>query len=245
MSAEEAENDTRGGDASGFMKYPKAGDNTVRVVDEPDKWVYYWEHYNPSGFPFPCTNDRDTCNGCISDDEKMKKASKKVAMNCWDGNYTNVWKFPNQAVAEKLKARYERYGTITDRDYLIRQYKGSNGFVDYEVEGLDKAPLTKEQVAEFEQHRQDPEPMLKQAWEDAWGDSPRVQEAKSQVAVKKVASRPGPVIQKAEPQAYNEAELRTMDPWDLVAICNKEGLGDIPPNTDTSDEIVDWMLTKS
>lgn len=254
LSAKEAEAQPPRGAGGAFMKYPKAGDNTVRILDEPDKWIYYWEHFNPNGFSFPCTNERDTCKGCTSDDPKMQKASQKVAFNAYDGQYTNVWKVPKLSVADKLKSRYERYGTITDRDYLIRQIKTSNS-TDYDVEGLDKEPLTKDMVTEFEQHRADPETMLAQAYEEAWGDSPRVQQAKSEPrkAVAPPAKANGdvraPFIVQAAPEpeqkTYNEAELRTMEPWDLATICHDEGLGDIPSGTDTSDEIVDWMLKQS
>ena len=42
------------------MKYLKDGDQTLRILQEPDAWKYYWEHFNPSGFPFPCSGERTT-----------------------------------------------------------------------------------------------------------------------------------------------------------------------------------------
>ena len=240
QSAEEAAKDTRGSGGGAFMKYPRQGDNVVRILDEPSDWVYYWEHFNPDGFAFPCTNDRDTCPGCTSDIEKMKNASRKVAFNAYDGTYVNVWKVPNQSVAEKLKARFERYGTITDRDYLIRQVKTANR-TDYDVEGLDKNPHSKDAWEELQSKIVDPEDLLAQAYEDAWGDSAKVREAKVQP---KTTSRFVKSEPKAEPKTYQEAELRTKEPWDLAQIAKEEGLGDIPPGTDTSDEIVDWMLSQ-
>jgi hypothetical protein len=247
MSPEEAASEpARGGGGGGFIKYCKEGKNVLRILDEPDKWIYFWEHYNPTGFSFPCTRDRDTCPGCTSDVEKMKKASYKVAMNCFDGQYTNVWKFPNQAVGEKLKARYERIGTIRDRDYMITQIKSAGG-TDYDVEGLEKEPLTESQVEEFQQYMSDPEQLLAEAYEQSWGDSALTREVKTE---KPKGDKPTAraKIKKEEPveeKVYTESELRAMDPWVLADLCKNEGYGDIPVGTESPDQIVDWMLAQS
>jgi len=72
-TADEAEKDSRStGTTGNFMKYLKDGEQTIRILQEPEEWKYYWEHYNPSGYPFPCTNEAD-CPGCNSDLEEMKK----------------------------------------------------------------------------------------------------------------------------------------------------------------------------
>jgi hypothetical protein len=252
-SAEEAaqEPSRGGGDGQSFMKYLKAGDNFIHVVDEPDKWVYYWEHYNPGGYPFPCTNDRDTCNGCISDDEKMSKASRKIAFNAYDGEYTNVWKVP-KTVADKLKMRYERNGTVTDRPFIVTQFKKDNGFYDYDVEGQDKASLPKE----VNDYTNDPEILLAQAWDEAWGDSTKVKQTsakakqaskeedlQSQINQSKAKLSIARDEPKEEPKKVTEADLRKMEPWDLVALCEKEGYGEVPSeHAKDTDSIVDWML---
>lgn len=257
MSEEEAEAQPSRGGSGSFMKYPKAGDNVVRILDEPDKWVYYWEHFNPGGFSFPCTNERDTCPGCTSDNEKMKKASHKVAMNCFDGQYTNVWKFPKKSVADKLKSRWERIGTITDRDYLITQIKSPNS-VDYDVEGQDKEPIN---LADYEEYLTDPEILLAQAYEDSWGDDAKVREAKVNVDKgspektqrPKIERTPAPEPEepawahreeKQEEKVVTEEELRKMDADTLADLCIAEGFGKVPKDCKTPGDIVDWMLSQ-
>lgn len=247
-NAEEAKAEpSRGGGSVSFMKYCQEGDNQVRILDEQDKWVYYWEHYNPGGYPFPCTNDQDTCPGCTSDVEKMKKASRKIAFNCFDGEYTNVWKVP-KTVADKLEARAERIGTIKDRDYILRQIvtkTGKKTTYDYDIEGLDKEPFAFDEV---EPYMRDPEDLLAEAYEEAWGDDAKVRETKVRAQdsdettkvrakIKRAESKP-----KDEPVVYSEEDLRKMDVWELASLCKREGLGAIPKNTETSDDIVDWML---
>lgn len=243
---------SRGGGGSDFMKYCKEGDNTLRILDEPDKWVYYWEHYNPGGYPFPCTNDRESCPGCTSDVEKMQRASRKIAFNAFDGQYTNVWKVP-KTVADKLKARWERIGTIRDRDYIIRQLKekvGNKTNYDYDVEGLDKVTFDFDEVEEY---MRDPETLLAQAYEDAWGDDAKVRETRAQAKDSEESSRVRAKIQRSpkeekkeepkEEKVYSEADLRSMDVWDLASLCKREGIGEIPKNMETSDQIVDWMIS--
>ena len=254
-SAEEAEQEpTRGGGAGGFMKYMKDGDNYLHIVDEPDKWLYYWEHYNPGGYPFPCTNERDTCPGCTSDNEKMKKASRRIALNAFDGEYTNVWKIP-KTVADKLKNRSERLGTITDRPYTITRLKdgtGEKARYDYDVEGGDKQPLPDE----VNDHVRNPEELLAQAYDEAWGtsdktsdSSPIVKANKNAVQQQMSADAPArPKIVRAEPKeekVVTEEELRKMEPWDLFKLCEDEGFGPPPKeNSETTNSIVDWMLAQ-
>lgn len=244
-NAEEAKAEPPRGGSVSFMKYCKEGDNLVRILDEPDKWIWYWEHFNPGGYPFPCTNDRDTCPGCTSDVEKMRKASRKIAFNAHDGEYTNVWKVP-KTVADKLEARAERIGTIRDRDYILRQIvtkTGKNTTYDYDVDGQEKEPFDFAAVEEF---MRDPEELLAEAYEEAWGDDAKVRETKVRAKDTEETTKVKAKIQRSQPKVedkiYSEEELRKMDVWDLAALCKNEGLGAIPKNMETSDDIVDWML---
>jgi hypothetical protein len=254
-SAEEAETEpSRGSGGSEYMKYLKDGDNEFRVLDEPEQWVYYWEHYNPEGFSFPCTNDQDTCPGCTSDSEKMAKVSRRVAFNAYDGQYTNVWKVP-KTVADKLKNRFARLGTITDRTYIVTRLKTGSGATaryDFDMEGKSPEPLDEAIWKEF---WRDPEELLANAFQEAWGsvDQPQAQERKapeggSELSLKErlAAERAKQEAEaKAEPEkVVSEAELRQMSGPTLVELCEKEGYGTPPQSLISSDEIVDWMLTQ-
>lgn len=177
---EAAAEPTTSGGGGGFMKYMKKGDNQVWILDEPKDWVYYWEHFNPSGFPFPCTNDRTSCPGCTSEVEKMKKPSRKIAFNAYDGQYTNVYKVP-KTVADKLETRYERRQTITDRPYTITQLVtqvGNKTNYDYDIEAGSPDDMEID-LSETEQYKRDPEELLAQAYEDAWGDDAKVRNTKA------------------------------------------------------------------
>ena len=238
-TAEEAENDTRGSGGSGnFMKYLKDGDQTIRILEETDQWRYYWEHFNPNGFPFPC-NEQDDCPGCTSDLEKMVKVQRRVAVNCWDGQYHNVWKLP-KTVADKLKARAERLGTITDRDYTITRLKtgnGENARWDYDIEGGSKEPTDAVYDGMI-----DPYELLTQAWEDAWGTSAKAQPAAQTSARGAAVQRQlAAGTEEAEPE-ITEMELRSMKIADLKAFIAKNDLGELPASRKSVDRIVDWIL---
>jgi hypothetical protein len=228
----------RGGGGGDYMRYLRAGDNWLHIVDEPDKWVWYWEHYNPGGYPFPCTNDMSSCPGCLSDNEKMAKASRKIAFNALSkddkGNtYLNVWKVP-KSVADTLEIRFDRQGTITNRPYLITQFKKDNGFYDYDVEGQDKEDLEYD-----EKYLRDPDDMLTEAYEEAWGTSSKAGGAPAKE--KDVKSKIAREQKKQEPQdEISESDLRKMEFFELVDFCNKNGFKD--PQGDSVDEIVNWML---
>lgn len=262
-SGDEIKNESRGGDGSGdWMRYPSSKEATqIRILDEPDKWKWFWEHFNPNGYPFPCTGDRDTCPGCTSDDEKMSRASKRAAFNAFDGQYTNVWKVA-KTIAEKLEMRSDRIGTITDRDYLITPYKGDNGFINYDVEGLDKGALDED----HEQYKRDPEELLVIAYEQSWGpvDEDPVQQPKPDNKAEKKPEKKAEVKTQDKPRRtmksvakkvaekpkfeydpehdYTDEELRKMEPWDVLVVAEKEGFPEVPKSLLTSNEIVDWMV---
>jgi hypothetical protein len=167
-SGEEAKAESRGGDsASDWMRYPSSKEATqLRILDEPKDWKWFWEHYPPQGegYPYPCTGDRDNCPGCNAVSDKERKASRKIAFNAHDGQYTNIWKV-GKSIADKLEMRFDRLKTIRDRDYLITPFKADNGFTNYDVEGLDKEPIN----FEYEEYLRDPEELLKVAYEQSWG----------------------------------------------------------------------------
>lgn len=241
-SYEDAKNEGGTEGSSQFIRYFKKPTTTFRVIQNPEDWVSYWEHFNPSGHPFPCTGDRKTCPGCTSGNEKMSKASKRIAINVVENGYVNVYKFP-KTLAEKLENRAQRIGTVTDRDYTIFKIQSQNPDgstkTDYDIEGGDKISVD---LSQFE--TLDVEKMLAAAYNESWGDSAKVEtklkaddEAK-QSQVKKLVEKPAP---KAQDVTYSEDELRAMGLTDLLAVCDKEGVTP-PQNLVTTGEVVDWLL---
>jgi hypothetical protein len=238
----------RGGGGGDFIKYLKEGNTTFRILQEQEEWKYYWEHFSPEGYSFPCPRDVDDpiemCPGCSSDNEKMKKVSRKIAFNAlhsFNGTeYVDVFKI-GPMVSDKLENRIKRYGTITDRDYTISKYKSSGDRWDFDVEGGTPTPvdLRKEDWKDIEA-------MLQQAWDDAW-NSP---EKKVWAEPEEPASRPrvsiAPAPQSEEPpfeeKVYKEADLRKLDHEVLLKLI-KDEMDVVPPATlVTTDAVVDWMM---
>ena len=259
-SAEEAAQEPSRGSGGGFIKYLKDGDNTMRILQEPDEWKYYWEHFSPAGFSFPCPREVsdpiEDCPGCSSENERMKKPSRKIAFNVlhsFNGTeYVDAMKV-GPTVSEKLENRYKRFGTVTDRDYTITRYKTSADRYDFDVEGNTPTPvdLRKEEWKDIEA-------LLQQAWDDAWGDPNQAaanKQASETPETPAVTSTTGrvtiaatPKVQPEEPPfkeaetEYKEADLRAMDRDDLRTLIERD-MKMVPPSTlTTTDAIVDWLM---
>lgn len=256
-SAREAEQEpSRGGSGGDFIRYLKDGDTTFRIMQEPDDWTYYWEHFSPMGFSFPCSNEED-CYGCVSEIEKMKKANRRIAFNVIQGyngvDYVNVYKV-GTTVAEKLKNRFNRFGTVTDRDYTITRIKTGDRY-DFDLDGGPQSPVD---FSKFEM--KDIEALLAQSWEDAWGspDLVKTNQEGTAAAVESKPVKPGgaspakritiaPQPAEEEPpfeeKVYREADLRKMDYEDLLSLV-KTDVGQAPPDgLSTTDEVVDWLMS--
>jgi len=261
---EAAEEPSRGGGGGDFIRYLKDGDTTFRILQEPDDWKYYWEHFNPAGFSFPCpreaTDPIDDCPGCSSDIEKMSKVSRKVAFNVLQSSggqeYVNVYKIP-QTLAEKLKNRYARQDTITDRDYTITRFKTAGDRVDFDLEGSLPSPIdpSKYELKDIEQ-------MLADSYNEQWG-TPEVrrettarlaqatQEEQVRAKVRTLSVAPAPVsqdppsepeTQQAEEKVVKEEDLRRMTLEEITLLVKTE-VGEAPPaEADTTDKVVDWLM---
>lgn len=270
-AAEVAEEPPRGEGGSSFIRYLRQGDNTFRILQDPDEWIYYWEHFNPGGFAFPCTNDRASCPGCTSKVDKMKGATRMavfhglVSMN--DVEYVNVYKVPSNRVGDLLKNRFDRNGTLTDRDYTITKIKLDNGNVAWDIEGTNLTPIN---VAEYKDQFKDIEQMLADAYEQSWGDpvvsretEQRAADAstedkvRSQVAAQKASLQKEFGVEQTPPPSepevesapvtegedtISESDLRKMTAEDLKTFCEANGWGPPPPRLKKVDSIVDWMM---
>src|SRR4051812_3014632 len=236
---------TEDGTNRSFIKYFKKDHTTFRILQEPEDWVDYWEHFNPGGYPFPCTRDRDTCPGCTSTNEKMKKAQKRIAFNVIEGDYVNVYKFP-KTLAEKIRNRADRIGTIRDRDYTITKItsKLPNGDnrVDYDVESEDKIAV------DFSAYEpKDVEQMLAEAYDQTWNQNGvettiRVEDDQRQSNIKKKVQAKEPPFEKEK--VWSEAELRAIPTLDeLASVVESEG-ADLPEGWEQMnvDSLVDWLI---
>ena len=173
----EAPKGTGGGKS--FIKYPKDGDNRLRIMEEIDEWTEYWEHFDkPAQRSYPCSGDRATCKGCIEKDNdetgNVWGASKKYLVNALDPStgYVNLWKLP-----ASTKDDFDRYSDrddgITKRDYTVIKYKGGDGKVKYSVDREERDNLD---LAQYADRMQDHQEGLNQAWLEMFGADEQSQE---------------------------------------------------------------------
>ena len=254
-SKDEAAQEPGRGTGGDFIRYLKEGATTLRILQEQEDWKYYWEHFSPAGFSFPCSGEED-CPGCTSDNEKMSKVSRKIAFNALNSfngvEYVNVWKV-GPMVSEKLENRIKRFDTITDRDYTITKYKTGGDRWDFDVEGSTPTPVDL-RTADWK----DIEAMLQQAWDDAWGDPNQAaanRAASAQPAPAAVAAPAArraavvaatPAVDTEEPpfeeKVYQEADLRALDHGVLLKVI-KDDMYMVPPSSlTTTDAVVDWLM---
>lgn len=146
-----------------LMSYiPKEGDSlTVRFLDEPEEWVNYTDVYDPvlkRGYPLP---DDPTMPGY---DDDLRKSSRYIAnaVNV-DTDKVIVLQMP-KSVVNKLITRYDKNGTLTDRDYEI--WRTGTG-LETEYDTQSDAP-SKKKLDKYE--RKDLIDTLEQAYDAVFGD---------------------------------------------------------------------------
>ena len=125
----------------------KDGDTLVRPMEEVEDWLQYFQHfYNKQSFP--CTGDRMTCPACSSDEDDLKKRSVRYATYMYfvEKKYVAAVSVP-KTLADKFTNRFEREGTVTNRDYLIM--RSGKGFdTSYDLEREDKYEVDMKELHE-------------------------------------------------------------------------------------------------
>jgi len=250
---------TNGGGGGKWIKGFKEGETRIRFLQEFDDdpgWVIYYEHYNPAGSYFPCTGDRDTCPGCTSTNERMKSASRRVAVNALVGQYQDVYKIPIK-LANRLKIRAERNGnTITDRDYVVTRV-GMDKDTEYDVESGNAMPIDTSAYQML-----DINAMLQAAFDENWpdfsaGQAPKREVSPPPVNVTEALKKTAPVVEEKPapfegpaggPADQPEVEitldqLHAMTPDQLRTLCENNG-AHVPDDLATQQEIISWMETQ-
>lgn len=148
---------------SGPIRFiPKNGRIMVRFLEEPSKWVKYFEVFDTirsQGWPVP---EDESAPGYPDPD--MRK-SKRYLCNAVDIERDEViaLQLPTSLVND-LVIRYERYDTLTDRDYELFR-TGSGLDTDY---GLTPEPSSKRNMAKYK--AVDLEATLQQAYDLVWAE---------------------------------------------------------------------------
>lgn len=190
-----------------YLRNFREGDNEVRFIEECDDWIKFSEHYTSDGRSFPCTNDRSTCPGCTSDDEKMSRASRKYATNVRlvGNDMVLPFRIP-MSLAKKLFNRSERNGTITNRDYIIMR-EGKGFETEYDLEQGDKHAVD---LVALREQKHDIEEILRNSYEELWG-RPEKEEAVDK-----------PPFESTD--EIEEARLRAMTKDQLIKIAAKNSI---------------------
>jgi hypothetical protein len=138
-----------------IARVPKDAPLTVRFLEEPDRWFEFFTHYDQQAKKsFICVDGQ--CPGCDDD----IRASKRLLTNAVNVDESKVvaLELPISVVNILLK-RYDKYGTVMDRDYeLSRDGEGKETEYDCVAEGrsefnfdayelLDLGQILEDQIA--------------------------------------------------------------------------------------------------
>lgn len=131
------------GGGGAYIKYiPKNGSMNVRFIQEPEEWVNYVEHFDTMmRKSFPC-NGESMCPGCSSGERKSSRYLAN-AVDRDDKDRIIPLQMPKD-LANRLVVRYERNGTLTDRDFeLSRSGEGLDTVYDLDAMVVDRAKIDK------------------------------------------------------------------------------------------------------
>lgn len=131
------EHSKRGAMGGGLQSVPKEG-CTVRFIEEVSEWVSFSEYYDPDNKTFvPMVEDEVLPEG-------SRPSTRYIANVLWqsEGQMQGkvvAFKMPKK-VAIALLNKFEKYGTMTDRDYEITKY-GEGMSIEYDVTPEDKSTI--------------------------------------------------------------------------------------------------------
>lgn len=151
------------GGGKGFIKFiPKNGSMNVRFIQEPEEWVNYVEHYDQvARKSFPC-NGEANCPGCVSGERKSSRYLANV-VDRDDSERVVPLQMPKD-LANRLVVKYEKWGTLTDRDIeLSRSGEGLDTVYDLDPSVPDRRRIDKYQPLDLLQ-------VLEDAFNAVFGD---------------------------------------------------------------------------
>ena len=228
------------GDGS-YLRNFSNGDTVVRFCEEIDEWVKFWQHFNEDAKrSYPCTGDRSSCPGCLSENPKEAKASLHYA--------TTVKLIEREqyvparikvTIYKKMKTRSERNdGTILNRDYIIiREGKGMND-TEYDVEADKAYSISSKEIKE---NIFDIGQILKDSFYEVW---PELEEAEkgTQEPVAKKTRTASPAEDESQDEEITEADLKKMGIRDLRALARKHGVDSEVCELGTKPELIDAII---
>ncbi len=158
------------GSSGSYIKYFKDKATTLIFLEEINQWTSVWMHFNQTkNRDYPCTDDRPTCPGHNSENEREAKASKRYIVNALnpETGYVDLYKIPYSLIDDLLRYS-DKFGTIKDRPYTI--YKDqATGQTKYSV---DREDPTDEDLTEAKTQLKDHQEALAEAFREVWGALP-------------------------------------------------------------------------
>lgn len=159
------------GGNNGLWTVQAGKDMRVRFLEDPEEWTKFLEHYSQGTKFFPCTQD-DTCQGCNSDNDQLKRASTRYAANVLDVKNARVipLKMPIDLANRVINKCDRNGGTLLNRDFtLIRTGTGMNDTV-YDVENEDRTEID---ISRYRKDFKDIIKVLEDIYTGVWGDQPK------------------------------------------------------------------------
>lgn len=158
------------GTSGSYIKYFKEEQTTLRFLEEIPEWTSVWMHFNNTkNRDYPCTDDKPTCPGHNSENEREAKAAKRYIVNAVDVStgYVDLWKIPYSIIDDLLR-QADRFGTIMDRDYTVIKSKVGVK-TDYSVDREEKSEMD---LTEHRAQMKDHQEALESAFREVWGALP-------------------------------------------------------------------------
>lgn len=220
-----------------WVKYiPSDGKMVVRFLTAPDEWFQYFEHWNNSvGSYFACLGDG--CPGCAAPTDRESRTSKRFLANVLDVEQGRVipLKLP-VTLADRLYTRYERYESMTDRDYTLwRVGTGLNTDYDLDVGAPDALD-----VSRYSDQHHDLQKILEDQFTSAFDKDP--EEAKADAA--QAPKTDVPVDDEPiEEEVVTVDQIREMPFAQLEEIANEVGV-EIDPEW-SRDDLVEALIAEA
>lgn len=120
---------------------------TVRFLQEPEEWFEFFEHYDEREKRYVvCTDD---CDYCADDSRPSKRALANVVVI----DESKVEPLAMAAtLVSRLLNRYDKYGTLLDRDYeIIRSGKGFDTEYDVTPEDARRMNLGRFEILDLQE----------------------------------------------------------------------------------------------
>lgn len=120
----------RGSGSNYLFRLPGDSTTLVRFLTEPygdDAWIDYYEHYDSTRKYYPCVEG--DCPGC-QDGERASKRYLAAVVDVAENRVVPLVMPVTMAIS--VEKKYEKYGTLLDRDYELER-SGTGFETTYEV----------------------------------------------------------------------------------------------------------------